>query len=168
MILRCLVIVGLLGLAACVETPTRSVVAVPDDIPRFPIRAQPSGVARSNIDLAEDFIDLTFQLENGDRLTRLLKYEGPVRVMLHSPGLRTYQPEISGLLSRLRSETGIDIAETRDPALAQIHVHAIPRSAISRAFPGAACFIVPGYGNGTSSGARPVAGRQFSGRTFSA
>ena len=143
--IRGLLILSILLIAsACTDMPSRSVTAVPDDIPRFPGAARPRGVARSNVDLAADFLDLTFELENGERLQRLLKYDGPVRVALRSPGLRTYQPEISTLLRRIRREAAIDIAETSDPARAQIHVHAISRARISRSFPGAACFIVPG------------------------
>ena len=142
--IRIFLVAALTMVAACTDLPTRAVTAVPDDIPRFPPTQQPRGVAKSNVDLAQDFLDLTFALENGDTLQRLLKYSGPVRVALRSPGLQTYQPEISTLIQRVRSEAGIDIALTNTTAEAQIHIHAIPRSAISRAFPGAACFIVPG------------------------
>ena len=145
MIIRGLLALSLaLFVSACADMPSRSVTLVPDDIPRFPGNTRPRGVARSNADLAEDFLDLTFELENGERLKRLLKYEGPVRVALRSPGLNTYQPEISSLLRRIRREANIDIAVTDDAANAQIHVHAISRARISRSFPGAACFIVPG------------------------
>lgn len=131
-------------LGGCVDVPTRSVTAVPDDIVRFEASKRPLGVNRSNLDLAEDFLDLTFRLENGDRLPRLLKYEGPVRVVLRSQGLSTYLPELRDLLDRLRSESGIDIELTPNPTDAQIHIWAASRAGIARAFPGAACFIVPG------------------------
>lgn len=133
-----------LAVAACGDLPTRAVTALPDDLPRFAPRLQPRGVARSNGEIAQDFLDLTFALEGGDILPRLLKFDGPVRVVLRSPGLVTYQPELNNLLNRLRREAGIDIAQTNDVANAQIHVQAISRATISRAFPGAACFIVPG------------------------
>jgi hypothetical protein len=83
-------------------------------------------------------------LENGDKLPALLKYEGNIKVVLRSAGLSNYQPELTNLLKRLRREARVDISQTNDPAEAQIHVHAIPRQTISRVFPGAACFIVPG------------------------
>jgi hypothetical protein len=44
----------------------------------------------------------------------------------------------------MRTEAGIDIAETRDASRAQIHVEAVPAAQINRVFPNAACFIVPG------------------------
>lgn len=138
-------LVGLfLLLAACGDPTTRPVTALPDDLRRFAPAIQPRGVARSNVDIAEDFLDLTFALEGGDILPRLLKFEGPVRLVLRSPGLATYQPEIDALLNRLRREAGIDIGQTNDASAAQIHVQAVSRATISRAFPGAACFIVPG------------------------
>ena len=40
---------------------------------RFPPAALPEGVARSNRDLAEDFLDLTFTLESGETLKGLLR-----------------------------------------------------------------------------------------------
>ena len=134
----------LVFLAACAEMPSRSVTEVPDDILRFPTTTRPMGVAQPNADLAQDFLDLTFQLENGDRLRRLLKYQGPVRIALRSPGLGTYEPELSGLVTRIRDEAQIDIALTQDKSVAQIHLWAVSRASISRVFPGAACFIVPG------------------------
>lgn len=131
-------------LAACGELPNAPVAALPDDLPRFEARVQPRGVARSNLDIAEDFLDLTFALEGGEILPRLLKYRGPITVALRSPGLSTYNPEISALLARFRSEAGIDIRQTTSAATANIHITAVSRATISRAFPGAACFIVPG------------------------
>lgn len=131
-------------LCACTEMPTRAVTEVPEDILRFPSQIRPLGVARSNADLTRDFLDLTFRLENGDRLPRLLKYDGPVRIALRSPGLATYGPELTGLVRRIRREARIDIGITDTPAEAQIHVWAVSRASISRIFPGAACFIVPG------------------------
>lgn len=134
----------LLCLSACGEVSTRAVTALPEDLPRFAPNIQARGVARSNQDIAQDFLDLTFALEGGDILPRLLKYDGPIRVALRSPGLSTYQPELDHLLNRLRREAGLDISQTFDTSAANIHIQAIPRETIRRAFPGAACFIVPG------------------------
>ena len=67
-----------------------------------------------------------------------------MRVYLRSPGLDAYRPDLELLLARLRAEAGLDIAETRDPAQAQIVIEAVPAAQITRIFPTAACFIVPG------------------------
>ena len=111
---------------------------------RFAPAALPRGVARSNRDLAEDFLELTFALESGETLDGLLRYETPIRVYLRSPELAAYRDDLEALLARLRDEAGIDIAETRDPAAAQIQIEAVPAAQIARIFPTAACFIVPG------------------------
>ena len=114
---------------------------------KFPVRGQSRGVTRSNVTLAEDFIDLTFALESGQKLPGLLRYEGPVRVMLRSPSLRPYQGDLENLLARFRNEAGINIRSTRVPDEALIHIESVPTAEFQRAYPGAACFIVPGETN---------------------
>ncbi|MER2508818.1 MAG: DUF2927 domain-containing protein [Amaricoccus sp.] len=128
-------------LAGCAVAPTQG----PElSSVRFAPQTLPKGIARSNRDLAQDFLDLTFALESGEPLPALLRYETPVRVYLRSPSLASYRPDLEALLHRLRVEAGIDIAETRDPEQAQIFIEAVPASRIARVFPTAACFIVPG------------------------
>jgi hypothetical protein len=136
-LLACL---ALAGLAACAGVPAGTEITSV----RFGQASLPRGVARSNLDLAQDFLDLTFGLESGETLDHLLRYEGPVRVYFASKGLDAYRADLTGLLARLRNEAGIDIAETRDPKAAQIRIEVVPAAQISRVFPTAACFIVPG------------------------
>lgn len=130
---------GLLVLAGCVAPPDADITSV-----RFAPVLQPVGVARANADLAEDFLDLTFALESGEKLDRLVRYESPVRVHVASRALDPYRVDLDALLARLRAEAGLDIALTEDPRAAQIHVEAVPAAQIARVFPQAACFIVPG------------------------
>lgn len=141
MIRPALALATLLALGACATAPNG---APPLSGVRFGAVTLPKGVARSNRDLARDFIDLTFNLESGEPLPTLLRYEEPVRVYLRSASLASYRPDLEALLNRLRVEAGIDIAETRDPAEAQIFIEAVPASSIARVFPTASCFIVPG------------------------
>jgi Protein of unknown function (DUF2927) len=136
-LLACLALAGLAGCAAA--PPPAEITSI-----RFAPVILPRGVSRSNLDLAEDFLDLTFELESGEKLSGLLRYEAPVRVYMRSAGLAEYRPDLTALLARLREEAGIDIAETRDPARAQIQIEAVPSAQISRIYPSAACFIVPG------------------------
>jgi len=110
---------------------------------RFGAVTLPRGVERANLDLGQDFLDLTFALENGETLPAILRYETPVRVYMRSPALAPYIPDLAALLTRIRVEAGIDIAETDDPDAAQIRIEAVPASEIARIFPTAACFIVP-------------------------
>ena len=140
---RLLAALALSGLTACTTAPPLPPPAGISSV-RFGAATLPRGVTRSNLELADDFLDLTFELESGERLDRLLRYETPVRVYLRSPGLGPYRPDLEGLLARLRDEAGLDIAETRDPDRAQIFVEAVPAAQITRIFPTAACFIVPG------------------------
>ena len=139
--MRLVACLACLALAACatapVEGPGLSSV-------RFGQAILPTGVARSNADLAADFLDLTFELESGEKLDHLIRYETPVRVYLRSPELAAYRPDLTALLARLRAEAGIDIAETDDPEAAQIVIEAVPSAQIAKVFPSAACFIVPG------------------------
>ncbi len=116
---------------------------------RFPSRTLPRGVARSNVILAEDFLDLTFALESGQPLPHLLRYEKPVKIVMRSAELAPYQRDLQYLLSRLRTEAGIPITQTSNPAEADIHIEAVPAREIQRVYPGAACFIVPGETNWT-------------------
>lgn len=131
-------ILALLILLAGCAAPVGEITSVQFAETRFP-----RGVAMSNADLAEDFLEYTFQLESGERLERLLRYEDPVRLHF-SPGLAPYARDIDLLLERLRREAGIDIARTADPEAAQIRVEAVPAGQMARIFPTAACFIVPG------------------------
>ncbi len=127
------------GLAACAAMPPQEITSV-----RFAAAAVPRGVARSNLDLSQDFLDLTFALESGEKLDHLLRYEEPVKVYLASPGLASYRPDLAELIHRLRTEAGIEISETDDPEQAQIRIEMVPAEQIARVFPTAACFIVPG------------------------
>jgi 8-oxo-dGTP pyrophosphatase MutT (NUDIX family) len=128
-------------LAACAVSPGAPISDV-----RFAPTVMPRGLARSNQDLAEDFLDLTFALESGDKLPHLLRYEGPIRVHL-APGLGRYRDDVETLLRRLREEAGLDIASTPDTKAAQLHIEAVTADELARVFPSAACFIVPGETN---------------------
>lgn len=126
-----------LVLAACAAPPPATI-----DRIDVAVASQPRGVARSNVDLAEDFLELTFQLESGERLERLLRYEAPIRVRLSDPEFG-YRADLDALLDRLRDEADLDIALTDDDE-AQITIESVPRDELSRTFPSASCFIVPG------------------------
>tara|TARA_R110000850_G_scaffold10081_2_gene36256 strand:- start:1342 stop:2625 length:1284 start_codon:yes stop_codon:yes gene_type:complete len=96
---------------------------------------------RANSNLAQDFLDLTFRLETGQVLERLLKYEGPVRVAL-DPALSSYADDLAGVLGAIRRGADIDIAP--GGAESQIYVINVPAAQLRSAVPGAACFVAPG------------------------
>lgn len=140
--LRCALALALTALASGCALPPQA----PLSEVRFAPVTLPRGVARSNQDLAEDFLDLTFALESGDKLPHLLRYEGPIRVHL-APGLGRYREDVETLLMRLRTEAGIDIASTPEADAAELHIEAVKADQLARVFPSAACFIVPGETN---------------------
>ncbi|SEL14385.1 Protein of unknown function [Roseivivax marinus] len=109
-------------------------------------RADP--VTTSNADLARDFLDLTFALESGRRLSVFTRFEAPIRVRVEGAAPGTLQRDLDRVLARMRREAGLDIARA-GPGLggAQITVQAVPRAEIRRHLPQAACFVVPNVGS---------------------
>lgn len=141
-------VLGALALSACTPvgesgTSTRAAVA---DTTLPPVKGfatpRPQPPARSNRDIARDFLDLTFELESGRSLERLTRFEEPISVRVTGappPGMMT---DLRALLSRLRNEARIDIALTSNPT-ANITIQAVSRRDIRKALPQAACFVVP-------------------------
>jgi len=104
-------------------------------------QASGSGVNRANTTIAGEFIALLFKTENGTRIPRLLRYEGPVRVAL-DPALNTYRNDLESVLENLRRKAGIDIAQSAGAA--QIRIQQVPAASLRRTYPTAACVVVPG------------------------
>ena len=99
---------------------------------------------RSNPSIARDFIDLAFQLESGRVLPVLTRFEGPITVRVTGRATTSLTPDLDRLIGRLRREAEIDIR--RVPATeeaASITIEVLDRSALQRAVPQAACFVVP-------------------------
>lgn len=134
-----------LALAACVGAPpqTRGPVA---DVALPPMRlfgpAHPEPAARSNAEIAEDFLDLSFRLESGRDIGRFSRFEGSRTVRLTGAVPPTARHDLGLLLHRLRREAGIDLAETGDPA-AGITIEFLPRRQLQARAPDAACFVAP-------------------------
>ena len=131
-------------------------------------------MARSNVDLAQDFLDLTFALESGEELDHLLRYETPVRIYLASPDLAAYRPDLTALIARLRTEAGIDIAETATPTRRRSSSRRCRRRrspGSSRRRPASSCRARPTGGASCAAAATPgCAGRtrrRWSGRRSS-
>ncbi len=135
-------------LGACVATtrddaPTRAAVA-DSTLPPMKIFAvpQPVGPARSNRDMARDFLDLAFTMESGRTLTAMTRFEEPITVRVTGAAPVSLGPDLKRLLSRLRREAGIDIRQTGDSA-ASITIEAVSRDRIRKSLPQAACFVAP-------------------------
>lgn len=109
----------------------------------FPETNAPRGVARSNSDIFEEFIDYAFALESGQTLARFTRFEGPISVALvNAPG-QVVSRDLDRLLSRLRTEGTVPINRVASPAGANIVIELIPKRQLYRAAPNAACIVVP-------------------------
>jgi Protein of unknown function (DUF2927) len=99
--------------------------------------------ARSNTEIARDFMDLTFQLESGRQLDTFTRFEGPITVRLVGRTPESLSTDLNRLISRLRSEARIDISRVPTGQPASITVETVPHASMRRAVPQAACFVVP-------------------------
>ncbi|MEP5761420.1 MAG: DUF2927 domain-containing protein [Litoreibacter sp.] len=142
---------SMLVLAAC-EQPTPSSPAASDDdrsavlsLPPAKSFAPRAGTPaqRSNRQIAQDFLDLSFTMESGRTLPFLTRFEEPIRVSVRPGAPAILNVELSRLLRRFRNEARIDIARAQRGQDAQIVIQAIPRRDLQRAVPAAACFVVP-------------------------
>ena len=156
MTVKRLALLSTLLLSACVtpppaEVPQRRAIAaevMPNTRGMNSFAVQPgSRVSRSNASVASDFMDLTFRMESGRAIETFTRFEAPVRVALTGSVPATAARDLSGLLSRLRSEAAIDIAQTASSADANVIVQFLPRATMQSVVPNAACFVVPRVGN---------------------
>ncbi len=106
-------------------------------------RTAPMPPASSNAQLARDFLDLTFTLENGDAVPLFTRFEGPIGVRVIGQAPPTLGPDLDRLLQRLRREAGIDIARVSAESAATITIEPVPRRQIQSVAPAAACFVRP-------------------------
>ncbi len=125
------------------DTPTRASAPI-SGLPAIKLftLARPTPPARSNRDIARDFMDLAFLLESGRSLGTFSRFEGPITVRITGTPPPTLIPDLDRLIARLRREAGIDISRTRRSG-ANITVQAVSRSEIRKHLPKAACFVVP-------------------------
>lgn len=129
--------------------------SVPPDLPdrQAPIKlalppmktfanGNPDPPRRSNADIAQDFLDLSFRMESGRELPFMTRFEGPITVRVHSGAPASLDRDLDALLARMRSEAGIQIRRT-EKTTANINIQAVPRAQLQRLVPQAACFVVP-------------------------
>lgn len=143
-----LFILILIGLAACAPTTTPPATAQRSasiSLPPMKSFSASSGgpVRRSNTQIAQDFLELSFELETGQQLQRLTKFNGPIKVGISGQAPAVMGRQLDQLLGRLRREAGVPISRAARGETAQIVVEAVPVAELQRAVPGAACFIHP-------------------------
>lgn len=144
-------------LAACValcgcvpatvsDLPERRDATLPTALPpmaQFSLRAA-AAPRRSNIEIARDFLELSFEMESGRRIDRISRFEGPITVAVTAGAPASLGPDLDRLLARLRREADIDISRVqRGTGPASITIETLPRAQMQRIVPQAACFVVP-------------------------
>lgn len=138
-----------LGLSACGPDPSAAVAdrAAAEVILLPPMRTFPpqkvSPTVRSNRQLAQDFLDLSFTLESGRPVPRLTRFDGEITLGVRGPASAILQKDLARLIARLRREAGLDIRLAKADETPNILVEVIPRRELQRAVPEAACFVVP-------------------------
>lgn len=150
--MRWLVLLLALTVASCntaARTETERARITPVALPPMKVFSAPraSRPARSNAEIAQDFMDLTFQLESGRQIDTFTRFEGPITVRLAGEPPRSLSTDLDRLLSRLRREAGLDITRVAAGQRASITVEAVSQNEMRRAVPQAACFVVPRIGS---------------------
>ena len=149
-------ILSVILLTGCVapevaEVPQRRAIAAevvtsPRPMAQFAAQA-PRKVARSNSAIAADFLDLSFRMESGRAIPVFTRFEGPITVATRGAVPAAARADLAALLTRLRSEAGLNIRPTVDAATASITIEFLPRAQMQAAVPQAACFVVPRVGS---------------------
>jgi len=98
----------------------------------------------SNVDHADNMIDLYYRTEWDDTRQGLAKWDKPVTVSLDSASLKDYGPFLSDYLDRLRTEGGIDI-RVASPGEGAISVVTAPADKMRRSFATAFCLVIPDH-----------------------
>jgi hypothetical protein len=109
---------------------------------------RPLPVTRANAQIAQDFLDLSFQMESGRQIERLSRFEGPVSIAVAPGAPASLGFDLDRLIARLRQEAGIDLRRmgfAEGPA--NITIETLPRAQMQRLVPQAACFVVPRVGS---------------------
>lgn len=107
-----------------------------------------AGVAGSptdigNAEIAQDILDLQFAMESGRPLPALSRFEGPITIALTGDVPPTARGDLAKVLRRFQTEAKLDVHEARPGTRASITMEFVPRKALNRVVPSAACFVVP-------------------------
>jgi len=148
---RSLSVLALCLLSACAATPAAEVTmrftspsGAGTDLVLPEALAQPAvgRSSRGNAQMARDFLDLEFRMESGRALPVLTRFEGPITVEMTGSVPGSAPAELDRLIGRLRAEAGLDLRRTSG-GNASVTIEFVPRAAMRRAVPTAACFVVP-------------------------
>ncbi len=137
-------VAAVLAVAACAPVnmpPPETAEALPPMRTFAAVRPPPP--QRPNANIAQDFLELSFRMENGRELATMSRFEGPVQLLVAGPAPATAVADLGILIGRLRDEAEIDITTTTDRAAARIVIEFLPRRVLQRFAPQTACFVVP-------------------------
>ncbi|MEM9845383.1 MAG: DUF2927 domain-containing protein [Pseudomonadota bacterium] len=112
-------------------------------------RSTPTPPVYSNAQLARDYLDLTFTLENGDDVPVFTRFDGPITVRVLGTAPQTLGPDLDRLIARLRREARLDITRDDTADNATITIEPMPQRKIQRVAPTAACFVRPNVSSWT-------------------
>ena len=145
-----------IALTACGTSETSRRAGPEMDLPPMKsfsgISVRPTG--KSNTEIARDFMDLAFTLENGEKMQRFTRFEGPITVRVLGKAPPSLGPDLSRLLDRLRREAGLPISMARQGQEASITIQPVTRAHIQAVAPTAACFVRPNVSDWTEYRAR--------------
>nr|WP_321509284.1 DUF2927 domain-containing protein [uncultured Celeribacter sp.] len=109
----------------------------------FPASA-PGQTSRSNASIAQDFLELSFALENGTPLHRFTRFEGPITLRITGARIPvSLGPDLAQLLARLDREAGISITRVPASSSASITIQTLPHRELARRAPNSACIVAP-------------------------
>ncbi|MGB7270548.1 MAG: DUF2927 domain-containing protein [Albidovulum sp.] len=103
---------------------------------------QAAPASRANSEIARDFIDLSFRLENGDAIDGFARFTGPMTVRITGNAPATASRDLTSLITRLNREAGLALTRTTDDSAA-ITIEFLPRRQLQARVPDAACFVAP-------------------------
>ena len=105
---------------------------------------RPATTTRSNSSIARDFMDLSFQLENGTSLDQFTRFEGPITLRVTGQAIpASLGPDLELLIDRLRREAGIDITRVAPNVDANITIQTLPHAELRKRAPNTACIVAP-------------------------
>ena len=132
---------GLLTLLGCQSVPQD----VPDgtQVNSFAHQRHSPHVYRANGDIADEFMDFMFRNELGGETPFFSRFDGPISIRFVKPAPPLAQRDLKRLISRLKTEAGIDIRLGADETPVNIYIHRMPLRELQTIAPNAACFVVP-------------------------
>lgn len=146
--MRVWLITAALALGACSDVGELSDRSAPATVELPPMKTfaprQMPKTAKTNTELARDFLELSFQMESGRPLDVLTRFEGPITVRLTGqiPNEQVYR-DLDDLLGRMRREARVSITRVSRDQPASVTIETISRASLQAVVPSAACFVVP-------------------------